>query len=93
MNEQIIKIQNEKEEKVESLSIEKEDLKKRLEVGTAQITSIKKEFSETIQVAKQANMSNYNDQYSRKNNIKVSTFLGESSKTFVRIFLIWSNEI
>jgi hypothetical protein len=40
------------EEKVEALSIEKEDLKKRLEVGTAQITSIKKEFSETVQVAK-----------------------------------------
>jgi hypothetical protein len=48
-------------------------LKKRLEVGTAQITSIKKEFSETVQVAKQANMSsNYNEQYSRKN--KCSTF-------------------
>jgi regulator of replication initiation timing len=44
------------------LSIENEDLKKRLE---AQITSIKKEFSETVQVAKQANMSsNYNEQYS-----------------------------
>jgi hypothetical protein len=39
-------------------------------VGTAQITSIKKEFSETVQVAKQANMSsNYNEQYSRKNNM------------------------
>jgi alpha-galactosidase len=51
------------------------DLKKRLEVGTAQITSIKKEFSETVQVAKQANMSsNYNEQYSRKNNIKVFNF-------------------
>ena len=46
MNEKIIKIQNEMEEKVEALSIENEDLKKRLEVGTAQITSIKKEFSE-----------------------------------------------
>jgi cell division septum initiation protein DivIVA len=57
MNEKIIKIQNEMEEKVEALSIENEDLKKRLEVGTAQITSIKKEFSETVQVAKQANMS------------------------------------
>ena len=34
----------------EALSIENEDLKKRLEVGTAQITSIKKEFSETVQV-------------------------------------------
>ena len=45
------------EEKVEALSIENEDLKKRPEVGTAQITSIKKEFSETVQVAKQANMS------------------------------------
>jgi cell division septum initiation protein DivIVA len=41
MNEKIIKIQNEMEEKVEALSIENEDLKKRLEVGTAQITSIK----------------------------------------------------
>jgi archaellum component FlaC len=51
MNDKIIKIQNEMEEKVEALSIEIEDLKKRLEVGTAQITSIKKEFSETIQVA------------------------------------------
>ena len=69
MNEKIIKFQN------EALSIENEDLKKRLEVGTAQITSIKKEFSETIQVAKQANMSsNYNEQYSRKNNIKVFNF-------------------
>jgi regulator of replication initiation timing len=47
MNEKIIKIQNEMEEKVEALSIENEDLKKRLEVSTAQITSIKKEFSET----------------------------------------------
>ena len=72
MNEKIIKIQNEMEEKVEALSIENEELKKRLEVGTAQITSIKKEFSETVEVAKQANMSsNYNEQYSRKNNISV----------------------
>jgi hypothetical protein len=38
MNEKIIKIQNEMEEKVEALSIENEDLKQRLEVGTAQIT-------------------------------------------------------
>jgi regulator of replication initiation timing len=45
-------------------SIENEDLKKRLEVGTVQITSIKKEFSETVQVAKQANMSsNYNEHF------------------------------
>jgi regulator of replication initiation timing len=41
-------MQNEMEEKVEALSIENEDLKKRLEVGTAQITSIKKEFSESL---------------------------------------------
>ena len=62
MNEKIKTIQNELEEKVEALNIENEDLKKRLEVGTAQITSIKKEFSETVQVAKQANMSsNYNE--------------------------------
>jgi hypothetical protein len=33
MNEKIIKIQNEMEEKVEALSIENEDLKKRPEVG------------------------------------------------------------
>ena len=92
MNEKIIKIQNEMEVKVEALSIENEDLKKRLELGTSQITSIKKEFSETVQVAKQANMSsNYNEQYSRKN--KCSTFLGERSKTYIRILLIWSNEI
>jgi regulator of replication initiation timing len=49
MNEKTIKIQNEMEEKVEALSIENEDLKKRLEVGTSQITSIKKGFSETVQ--------------------------------------------
>jgi hypothetical protein len=42
---------------------------------SSQITSIKKEFSETVQVVKQANMSSkYNEQYSRKNNIKVFNF-------------------
>jgi hypothetical protein len=62
-------------------------LKKRLEVGTAQITSIKKEFSETVQVAKQANMSsNYNEQYSRKNNIKVFNFT-RREKQNIRMFL------
>ena len=94
MNEKIIKIQNEMERKVKALNIENEDLKKRLEVGIAEITSIKKEFSETVQVAKQANMSsNYNEQYSRKTISKCSTFLGERSKTYVRILLIWSSEI
>ena len=94
MNEKIIKIQNEMEGKVKALNIENEDLKKRLEVGIAEITSIKKEFSETVQVAKQANMSNnYNEQYSRKTISKCSTFLGERSKTYVRILLIWSSEI
>ena len=82
MNEKIIKIQN------EALGIENEDLKKRLEVGTAQITSIKKEFSETVQVAQQANMSsNYNEQYSRKNNIKVFNFPRREKQNLRRDFI------
>jgi hypothetical protein len=55
-------------------------LKKRLEVGTAQITSIKKEFSETVQGAKQANMnSNYNPQ--------ISLFLSVPSLSALHSFL------
>ena len=76
------------EEKVEALSIENEDFKKRLEVGTAQITSIKKEFSETVKVAKRANMSsNYNEQYSRKHNIKVFNFPWREKQNLCQDFI------
>ncbi|CAC5360146.1 unnamed protein product [Mytilus coruscus] len=75
MNDKISKIQNDMEEKVESLSIENENLKKKLEIISKQFSAMKTDLVETVKVAKQSNISsNYYEQYSRKNNIKVFNF-------------------
>ena len=75
MNEKVSKIQNEMQEKMDALTIENQDLRKRLETSTTQISTIKRDLAETAKLAKNANLSsNYNEQYSRKNNIKVFNF-------------------
>ncbi|VDI46270.1 Hypothetical predicted protein [Mytilus galloprovincialis] len=75
LNDKITKIEKEMEEKAEALSIENEHLKKRLDAMSSHITPIKTDLAETAKVAKIANLSsNYNEQYSRKNNIKVFNF-------------------
>ncbi|CAG2253791.1 unnamed protein product [Mytilus edulis] len=75
MNERLNKIQTEMQEKVEALSIENEHLRRKIDQNEAKTISIKKELSETTEIAKVTNISsNYNEQYSRKNNIKVFNF-------------------
>ncbi|CAG2233066.1 unnamed protein product [Mytilus edulis] len=75
MNERLNKIQTEMQEKVEALSIENEHLRRKIDQNEAKTISIKKELSETTEIAKVTNISsNYNEQYSRKNNIKVYNF-------------------
>ena len=75
MNDKIAKIQTDVQEKVNALEIENEDLRKRLSISTTQIESIKRDLSETTKLAKRNNISsNFNEQYSRKNNIKVFNF-------------------
>ena len=75
MNDKVSKIQNDMQERLDALTIENENLRKKLDLGAAQISSFKKDLAETSRVTKLANISsNYNEQYSRKNNIKVFNF-------------------
>ncbi|CAC5379925.1 unnamed protein product [Mytilus coruscus] len=57
------------------LSIENEHLRRKIDQNETKTLSIRKELSETTEIAKVTNISsNYNEQYSRKNNIKVYNF-------------------
>ncbi|CAC5388023.1 unnamed protein product [Mytilus coruscus] len=56
-------------------SFENEHLRRKLDQNEAKTLSIRKELSETTKIAKVTNISsNYNEKYSRKNNIKVYNF-------------------
>lgn len=75
MNDKITKIQTEMQEKVDALSIENEHLTRKVKQLEENENQIKRELKETTKIAKVANSSsNYNEQYSRKNNIKVYNF-------------------
>lgn len=75
MNDKVSKIQNDMSEKIDALTIENEDLRKRLEASAKQMDNMKKDLTETVKLARNNNISsNYNEQYSRKNNIKVFNF-------------------
>ena len=72
MKDKVTKIQTEMQEKVDALSIENEHLTRKLKQLEANENHLQKKLKETSKIAKVANASsNYNEQYSRKNNIKV----------------------
>ena len=72
LNDKLAKFQNEVQEKMEALTIENENLKKNIEMNISCMSKLKHEMAETQKIAKENSISsNYNEQYSRKNNIKV----------------------
>lgn len=95
INEKINKINqdiNQKEiilnEKIESLIIENEDLKKKLDKCFSQTDTLKQELSNTTKIARNADLSsNYNEQYSRKNNIKVFNFPKKENQDLRKDFI------
>lgn len=75
IEEKVNEVKNDMQEKIEALSIENQDLKNKIRELHATITNIRRDLNETTRIAKQADVSsNYNEQYSRKNNIKIMNF-------------------
>lgn len=75
IDEKVSEVRNEMQEKVDALAIENEDLKRKLHVLHTTTTGMRKDLNETARMTKQAHInSNFNEQYSRKNNIKVFNF-------------------
>lgn len=73
--EKITKVKDDMQEKIDALSIENEDLKKKVKTLNETTANIRKDLIATTRVAKEADISsNYNEQYSRKNNIKILNF-------------------
>ena len=68
-------VRNEMQEKLDALTIENEDLKRKLNVLHTTTTNVRRDLNETGRLTKQDLIqSNFNEQYSRKNNIKVFNF-------------------
>ena len=68
-------VKNEMQEKIDAISIENEDSKRKLEKVETTTSTIRKYLSYTCWLAKQSVMSaHYNEQYSRKNSVKVFNF-------------------
>lgn len=75
IEEKVNIVKNEMQEKIDAMSIENEDLKRKLEKVETTTSTIRKDLNYTCWLAKQSVMSaNYNEQYSRKNNVKVFNF-------------------
>ena len=75
IEEKVTEVRNEMQEKIDALAIENEDLKRKIQVLHTTTTSVRKDLNETGRLTKQALInSNFNEQYSRKNNIKVFNF-------------------
>lgn len=95
LNEKITKInseidqrENEIKEKVDALTIENENLKSKLEKCMSQNTTLRQELSYTTKIAQSADLSsNYNEQYSRKNNIKVYNFPKKDNQNLRKEFI------
>ena len=72
IDEKVTEVKDEMQEKLDAMSIENEELKKKIQVLHNTTTTIRKDLNDTRRITKEANISsNYNEQYSRKNNIKV----------------------
>lgn len=95
LNEKLTKMQNEIEkkdkemnEKIEAISIENENLQKQLDKCFNQNSSLKQELTYTTRLARSVDMSsNYNEQYSRKNNIKVFHFPRKENQNLRKDFI------
>jgi len=75
IEEKVNIVKNEMQEKIDAMSIENEDLKRKLEKVKTTTSTIRKDLNYTCWLAKQSVMSaNYNEQYSRKNNVKGFNF-------------------
>jgi Skp family chaperone for outer membrane proteins len=74
IDEKVNTVKNEMQEKIDALSIENEDLKRKLE-KVEKTSTIRKDLNYTFWLTKQSVISaNYNEQHSRKNNTKVFNF-------------------
>ncbi|CAC5399162.1 unnamed protein product [Mytilus coruscus] len=75
IDEKVEEVKNEMQEKFDALSIENEELKNKLHAIQYSNTTIRRDLNETSRLSRQADISsNYNEQYSRKNNIKIINF-------------------
>ncbi|CAC5419331.1 unnamed protein product [Mytilus coruscus] len=75
IDEKVEEVKNEMQEKLDVLAIENEDLKKQIQDIQYPNTTIIRDLNKTSRLSKQADISsNYNEQYSRKNNIKILNF-------------------
>lgn len=75
MEKKLNKVKQDMQETIDALSIENENLKQKTEYLKLETATIKKEMAETNKLTKEAIISsNYNEQYSRKTNIKVHNF-------------------
>ncbi|CAG2193378.1 unnamed protein product [Mytilus edulis] len=75
IDEKVEEVKNEMQEKFDALTIENEDLKNKIQAIQYSNTTIRRDLNETSRLSRQADISsNYNEQYSRKNNIKIINF-------------------
>lgn len=74
-DDKLSEVKRDMQEKIDALAVENEDLKRKMNVLHTTTTGIRKDLNETARQTKQAIInSNFNEQYSRKNNIKVFNF-------------------
>ncbi|CAG2205448.1 unnamed protein product [Mytilus edulis] len=75
INCRVAQVEKEMQEKIEALSVENEDLRKQINQVRETVINEKKILKDTVNYTQEAIVSaNYNEQYSRKNNIKVMNF-------------------
>ena len=75
MNTRVGQIQKEMQEKIDALSVENQDLRRRIDQITETVKNNKKSVNENFRLSQEAlESANYNEQYSRKNNVKVMNF-------------------
>ncbi|XP_063397543.1 uncharacterized protein LOC134681835 [Mytilus trossulus] len=75
IDEKAEEIKHEMQKQLEVLVLENEDLKKQMSALQYPNSTIRRDLNRTSRLSKQADISsNYNEQYSRKNNIKILNF-------------------
>ncbi|VDH91542.1 Hypothetical predicted protein [Mytilus galloprovincialis] len=75
IDKKVSEVIEEMQEKIDALSIENENLREKAEVAMKSLSATKKELHQNERLTREAiTSSNYNEQYSRKNNIRVINF-------------------
>ncbi|VDI04249.1 Hypothetical predicted protein [Mytilus galloprovincialis] len=75
IDKKVSEVIEEMQEKIDALSIENENLREKAEVAMKSLSATKKELHQNERLTEKAiTSSNYNEQYSRKNNIRVINF-------------------